>query len=88
MLTTTSASVYDDSLSGPPSTAETRIALVSDTHTNFGTEGDQPLYRERLAAVIAAVNRAGVHAVVLAGDLSENGTPEEFAEFTRLSAGF
>ncbi|MES2464598.1 MAG: metallophosphoesterase, partial [Armatimonadota bacterium] len=65
----------------PPPAA--RIALVSDTHTNFGTEGDQPLYRERLAKVIAAVNGAGVDVVVVAGDLSENGTPEEFALYLK-----
>jgi 3',5'-cyclic AMP phosphodiesterase CpdA len=80
--------LFPDAPLSPPESSKTRIALVSDTHTNLVAAGELTKYRERLAKVIEAVNAASVDVVVLAGDLTENGTDEEFAEFQRQSAGF
>ncbi len=65
-----------------------RLALVSDTHTTRGTKDDQPMYRGRFDRVIAAVNAAGVDVVVVAGDLTQNGKPEEFDDFKAQVRGF
>jgi 3',5'-cyclic AMP phosphodiesterase CpdA len=65
-----------------------RIALVSDTHSNRGTNDQQPRYHARLDKVIAAVNAAKVDCVLLAGDLTENGKPEEIADFRNQIRGF
>ena len=61
--------------------APVRIALLSDTHTNRATTGDQAQYRVRLDAVIAAVNAAHVDLVLVAGDLTQGGKPEEMTDF-------
>ena len=66
----------------------TRIALVSDTHVNRGTAEDQPLYRGRLEKVIAAVNAEKVDFVLIAGDLTQNGKPDEIADFKTQVRGF
>lgn len=65
-----------------------RIALVSDTHTTRGADEDQPRYRGRLDRVIAAVNAAQVDLVVIAGDLTQNGKPEEIDDFKKQIEGF
>ena len=58
-----------------------RLALVADTHTTRCTEGEQPFYRERFARVIAQVNTAEVDLIVIAGDLTDGGLPEQYADF-------
>jgi 3',5'-cyclic AMP phosphodiesterase CpdA len=65
-----------------------RIALVSDTHTTRGTAEDQPLYKERLDHVIASVNGANADLVLIAGDLTQGGKPEEMADFQDQIKGF
>ena len=65
-----------------------RIALVSDTHVNRSTNTDQQRYRAHLAKVIEQVNAAKVDFVVIAGDLTENGRPEEFTDFKEQIKGF
>lgn len=63
-----------------------RIALLSDTHTNRGDKGDQPLYRPRFKAVIQAVNAARPDLILHAGDVTEGGRTEEFDDFLAQSA--
>jgi Icc protein len=58
-----------------------RIALLSDPHTTRGVKQDQPLYRGRFDAVIAQVNAAQVNVVLVAGDLTQQGLPDEIADF-------
>ncbi|MCX6904164.1 MAG: metallophosphoesterase [Verrucomicrobia bacterium] len=66
-----------------PSTP-TRLALISDLHVMVGTTNlEQPVYLGRLNTTIAAVNRAKVDLVVVAGDLTEHGTASELAAFRR-----
>jgi len=65
-----------------------RIALVSDTHTTRGTNEDQALYRGRLDKVIAAVNSSRPDAVLIAGDLTQDGRPEELSDFQKQIGGF
>ncbi len=77
--------------SHPPAreaSAPVRIALLSDTHTTRGTNGLKPLYRGRLDQVIAAVNAAKVDLVLIAGDLTEDGKPEELSDFQAQIKGF
>ena len=71
-----------------PSGIMAQIALVSDTHTTRGTNEEQPLYRGRLAKVIAAVNAAKVDLVLIAGDLTEHGRPEELNDFKEQIKAF
>src|SRR5258708_38934144 len=65
-----------------------RFALLSDPHVNRGTAEDQPQYRPRFESVIAAINAEKVSFVLIAGDLTQNGFPEEIADFKKLVAGF
>lgn len=65
-----------------------RIALVSDTHTTRGTKEDQPLYKGRFNKVIAEVNAAKVDLVLVAGDLTQDGKPQEIADFKEQIKGF
>lgn len=58
-----------------------RIALLTDTHTTLGTAEDQPLYKGHLDKVITAVNAAQVDFVLVAGDLTQGGKPEEMSGF-------
>ncbi len=65
-----------------------RIALVSDSHTTRGTAEDQPLYKGHLDQVIADVNKTGVDVVLIAGDLTQGGKPEEREDFKAQIKGF
>lgn len=65
-----------------------RIALVSDTHMGKPGVETTPLYRARFEKAIAAVNEAKVDLVVVAGDITEDGTEGEFKMFTELAKGF
>lgn len=60
-----------------------RIALMSDLHVSRGTNETQPFHRGRLDRAIAAVNAANVDLVLLAGDLTENGTRREFSDLRK-----
>jgi 3',5'-cyclic AMP phosphodiesterase CpdA len=72
----------------PARTRPMRIALVADTHTNRGAQGDQPRYRERFERAIAEINAAEVDLVLIAGDLTENGAPEQMEDFRAQIQGF
>lgn len=63
-----------------------KIALVSDVHINRGT--NQALYQSNFEKAIQQVNNARVDAVVLTGDLTEDGTKDEYADFKRLVKRF
>jgi Icc protein len=66
-----------------------RIALVSDTHTTrTAAKEDQPLYRGRLDRVIAAINAEKIDLVLIAGDLTQDGKAEDFADFKAQTKGF
>jgi 3',5'-cyclic AMP phosphodiesterase CpdA len=65
-----------------------RVALVSDTHCTRGVKEEQPHYRERLEQVMAQVNASSVDLVLIAGDLTENGEPEEVSDFKEQIRGF
>lgn len=58
-----------------------RIALLSDTRIARLRPEYQPLYRARLDRLIASVNAAKVDAVLIAGNLTQNGRRDEVAEF-------
>lgn len=62
------------------------IAHVSDTHINRGT--NQFLYRANLEKVIKQVNDANVDIVVITGDLTEDGKPQEYSDFKQIIKGF
>ena len=69
--------------------AVARIALVSDTHTSrAAAKEDQALYHGRLDRVIAAVNAEKIDFVLIAGDLTQEGLPEDFADFKAQTRGF
>lgn len=68
--------------------APIRIALVSDPHVTRGTTEDQALYKNRFDKVIADVNAAGVDVVLIAGDLTQGGKPDEIADFAVQVRGF
>ncbi len=71
----------------PTASAPFRIALLSDTHTTRGVKEDQALYKGRFDAVIQSVNAATVDFAVVAGDLTQGGKDEEFADFRAQVAG-
>lgn len=65
-----------------------RIALVSDPHITRGTAEDQSQYKGRFDHVIASVNGAQVDLVLIAGDLTEGGRPEDVGDFQAQIKGF
>lgn len=65
-----------------------RFALVSDPHVTRGTNEDQPLYRGRFERTIESVNSHGVDAVLMAGDLTQGGKADEFADYRELAGKF
>ena len=59
----------------------TRIALISDIHIMRGTNTtDRMKHRKHFDQAIAAVNAAKVDLALIAGDLTEHGTPEEMGD--------
>jgi 3',5'-cyclic AMP phosphodiesterase CpdA len=68
-----------------PSKSGTRIAFLSDTHVSLRTNESGVLYNAHLNAAIAAVNTAKVDLVLIAGDLTDNGQPEQMALFKKLA---
>lgn len=63
-----------------------RVALVSDPHVSFRAGEEQ--YVAQFRQVIEEVNATHVNLVLLAGDLTQDGKPEQFDEFNRLRATF
>jgi 3',5'-cyclic-AMP phosphodiesterase len=59
--------------------SSTRIALVSDTHTTFSTKAAS--FSNHLRKVVADINAAGVDIVLISGDLTDTGRPEQFKAF-------
>ena len=69
-------------LARPRADTPTRIALLSDPHVSTGKEGTWKLYhrtRDRFRAALADCAARDVDAVAVAGDLTEDGRPEDFA---------
>jgi Icc protein len=58
-----------------------RVALLSDSHLNFETNGQDATFNPHFEKAIAQVNAAGVDFVLIAGDLTQSGRPEEYADF-------
>jgi len=65
-----------------------RVALMSDLHIARGTREEQPFHRGRLERTIAAINAADVDLVLVAGDITEDGSRAEFADFRKLLKKF
>lgn len=83
-----SASAAPAPQTAAPKNRVLRIALVADPHVNSAATGDEANYKARFLRVIAEVNAAHVSRVLIAGDLTQNGKPEQFAEFKELIKGF
>lgn len=64
-----------------PAEKTVRIALLSDTHTSLATTGEEAQYKARFDRVIAEVNKANVVLVLIAGDLTQSGKPDQIAAF-------
>ncbi len=58
-----------------------RIALLSDAHVNRATNGMDATFKPHFEKAIAQVNAAKVDFVLIAGDLTQFGQPEEFTDF-------
>jgi 3',5'-cyclic AMP phosphodiesterase CpdA len=59
----------------------TRIAFLSDTHVNLRTNEPGTDYNRRFDKAIAQVNAAKVDLVLISGDLTDGGEPEQMALF-------
>ena len=73
--------LFAASATATPAHYPVRIGLLSDLHLNRGT--NQVKFQNHLDQVIEAANAAGVDLVLVAGDLTEDGTPREYEEFRR-----
>ncbi|WP_276279447.1 metallophosphoesterase family protein [Halorussus caseinilyticus] len=65
----------------PRADTRTTLAVVSDPHLSTDKEGTWKVFHrteDRLRAAIADANDRGVDGVVFAGDLTEDGRPEDF----------
>jgi 3',5'-cyclic AMP phosphodiesterase CpdA len=62
-----------------PSTHATRLALISDLHVQQCTNDDLAEIHGRFHRAITEINAAKVDLVLIAGDLTEFGRPDEFA---------
>jgi Icc protein len=73
----------------PRSETRTTIAVISDTHVSTEKRGTWKVFhrtRERLQTAIADANTRDVDAVVFAGDLTEDGSAEDFETVRSLLA--
>ncbi|KTG10603.1 hypothetical protein AUR64_08010 [Haloprofundus marisrubri] len=73
-----------------PKAEETTIAVVSDAHVTADAEGTWKVFHRtesRLQSVIEDVNHRDVDGLVFAGDLTKDGTPEEFERVTEILSG-
>jgi 3',5'-cyclic AMP phosphodiesterase CpdA len=83
MLPAAAPRVHADPTTRP---AAYHIALVSDPHVSDGPHG--AVYGPHFLQVIDEVNAAGVDAVLLGGDLTDGGTPEQMRRFAELAKTF
>ena len=60
-----------------------RVALVSDPHVNRATNGMDATFGPHFTKVISQINTSKVDFVVIAGDLTQLGKPEEFDDFRK-----
>jgi 3',5'-cyclic AMP phosphodiesterase CpdA len=60
-----------------------RVAFLSDTHVNLRTNESGKLYNAHADRVFAAVNAARVDLVLIAGDLTDGGQPDQMALFKK-----
>lgn len=65
-----------------------QFALMSDSHLNHSTTGDEANYMSRFEKGINQVNRAGVDFVLIAGDLTQSGKVDEFMGFKKEISKF
>ncbi len=65
-----------------------RIAFLTDLHVNLKTNGAGSLFNKNLDKMIGAVNAARVDLVLLGGDLTDQGTPEQMDLFLARIANF
>jgi alkaline phosphatase D len=78
-------------VSAAPSTATAdtvRIAIITDTHATEGTTDDQELYKGHLDEVLSDVNSTKVDFVLAAGDLTQDGKPQQMSDFQTQIKGF
>ena len=71
-----------------PEAKTVRIALLSDPHESLTKIGDEAAYKARFDRVITEVNDAKVDMVLIAGDLTQSGKPEQITAFTTQVKGF
>ena len=64
-----------------PKAGTTRIAFLSDTHISVRTNEPGVLYNTHADKAFAAANAAKVDLVLVAGDLTDGGTPEQMELF-------
>jgi 3',5'-cyclic AMP phosphodiesterase CpdA len=64
-----------------PADAVARLALISDLHIRQATNDSQVRAHQRLHQAIADVNASKVDLVLVAGDLTEHGRPDELRAF-------
>jgi alkaline phosphatase D len=66
-----------------PQPGTTRIAFLSDTHISVRTNEAGGLYNAHADKAFAAANAANVDLVLIAGDLTDGGTPEQMELFNQ-----
>lgn len=66
-----------------PEKSVARIAFLSDTHVNLQTNATGLSYNRHADEAIAAVNAAKVDLVLIAGDLTNNGDPQQMGLFRK-----
>ncbi|MFC6863535.1 metallophosphoesterase family protein [Halomicroarcula sp. GCM10025817] len=74
-------------LARPQASRPTRLAVVSDVHLSTTNEGSWKLFHRsetRLRQAVDDVGTRGVDGVVVAGDLTEDGHPEDVARAAEL----
>jgi alkaline phosphatase D len=76
-------------LAGPaPDSMVARVAFLSDTHVSLRTNESGTLYNRHMDEAIAAVNAAKVDLVLITGDLTDNGQPDQMALFKKKAKQF
>lgn len=76
-------------LERPTTPSPTTLAVLSDVHLATDATGTWKVFHRterHLRAAVAAVNDRDIDGVVVAGDLSRDGTPEQFNRFDELAA--
>jgi 3',5'-cyclic AMP phosphodiesterase CpdA len=57
-----------------------QFAILGDSHLNHATTGEEATYASHFEKAIKQVNAAGVNFVLIAGDLTQSGKPDEFSQ--------